>query len=57
MKKTEAAESASALIDQRIKELGDWRGTMLAKVREIIHSAVPGDRRGVEVDGNSDLVS
>ncbi|MGB6943154.1 MAG: DUF1801 domain-containing protein, partial [Bryobacteraceae bacterium] len=34
-------ESASALIDERIKELGDWRGKMLAKVREIIHQADP----------------
>jgi len=34
-------ESASALIDQRIKELGDWRGKTLAKVREIIHEADP----------------
>jgi hypothetical protein len=34
-------ESASALIDERIKELGDWRGKMLAKVREIIHAADP----------------
>jgi hypothetical protein len=34
-------ESASAFIDQRIKELGDWRGTMLAKVRGIIHEADP----------------
>ena len=34
-------ESASALIDQRIKELGDWRGKMLAKVRGIIHEADP----------------
>src|SRR6201987_2394599 len=34
-------ESASAAIDQRIKELGDWRGTMLAKVRAIIHEADP----------------
>jgi hypothetical protein len=32
-------ESASALIDERIKELGDWRGKALAKVREIIHEA------------------
>jgi hypothetical protein len=36
-----AMESASAFIDQKIKELGDWRGTMLAKVREIIHKADP----------------
>jgi hypothetical protein len=34
-------ESASALIDARIKELGDWRGTMLAKVRGILHAADP----------------
>jgi hypothetical protein len=34
-------ESASALIDDRIKELGDWRGKTLAKVRGIIHAADP----------------
>ena len=34
-------QSASALIDQRIKELGDWRGKTLAKVREIVHKAEP----------------
>lgn len=34
-------ESASALIDKKIKELGDWRGKTLAKVREIIHKADP----------------
>ena len=34
-------ESVSALIDQKIKELGDWRGKTLAKVREIIHQADP----------------
>jgi len=34
-------ESASAKIDERIKELGDWRGKMLAKVRKIILSADP----------------
>src|SRR2546427_10699158 len=34
-------ESASALIDDRIKVLGDWRGRMLAKVRGIIHEADP----------------
>jgi hypothetical protein len=41
MKKTVPVESASAFIDQRIKELGDWRGKTLAKVREIIHAADP----------------
>ncbi len=36
-----AVESASAFIDEKIKELGDWRGKTLAKVREIIHEADP----------------
>src|ERR1700758_203143 len=41
MKKPVPVESASALIDEKIKELGDWRGKTLAKVREIIHQADP----------------
>jgi hypothetical protein len=41
MNKSVPAESASALIDERIKELGDWRGKMLAKVRDLIHEADP----------------
>jgi hypothetical protein len=41
MNKPGAVESASALIDARIKELGDWRGTTLAKVRKIVHEADP----------------
>lgn len=43
MKKAVAprSESASALIDARIRELGDWRGKMLATVRGIIHDADP----------------
>jgi hypothetical protein len=41
MKKSAAVESASAMIDERIKELGDWRGKMLANVRAIIHEADP----------------
>ncbi len=32
---------ASALIDQRIKELDDWRGKTLAKVRRLIREADP----------------
>ena len=32
---------ASELISRRIAELGDWRGTTLAKVRAIIHEADP----------------
>jgi hypothetical protein len=41
MKRPVAMESASASIDARIKELGDWRGKTLAKVRDIIHEADP----------------
>ena len=41
MKKPVPVESAAALIDEKIKELGDWRGKTLAKVREIIHEADP----------------
>ena len=41
MKRTFSVESACALIDERIKELRDWRGKTLAKVREIIHEADP----------------
>jgi len=35
------SKSPSALIDARIKELGDWRGETLADVRALIHEAVP----------------
>ena len=41
MKKPVPVESASAFIDEKIKDLGDWRGKMLARVREIIHRADP----------------
>ena len=41
MRKSTAGESAAALIDRRIEELGDWRGETLAKVRELIHQADP----------------
>ena len=34
-------ESASAKIDLKVKQLGDWRGETLAKVRGIIHAADP----------------
>jgi len=41
MKDPIAGESASALIDERIREFADWRGKALAKVRDIIHEADP----------------
>jgi len=49
MKKTESAatkakttESPAKLIDARIRELGDWRGDTLARIRSLIKQAVPG---------------
>jgi len=36
-----AGESPSRLIDQRIKELTDWRGEMLARLRGLIKQADP----------------
>ncbi|WP_311982460.1 DUF1801 domain-containing protein [Bradyrhizobium japonicum] len=39
--KEAGAASASKLIDGRIRELGDWRGEMLARVRGLIKQAVP----------------
>jgi hypothetical protein len=41
MKRPVDVESASTIIDARIKDLGDWRGKTLAKVRAIIHEADP----------------
>lgn len=37
-----AADAPSRLIDARIRELGDWRGEMLARVRKVIRSADSG---------------
>jgi hypothetical protein len=39
--KAKRAASPSALIDARIKELGDWRGDVLAKMRKLIKQAEP----------------
>jgi len=41
MKKPVPVESASKLIDEKIKELGDWRGKTLAHLRQLIHDADP----------------
>jgi hypothetical protein len=38
---TTELDSPSALIDARIKDLGDWRGAMLARVRALIKQADP----------------
>jgi hypothetical protein len=34
-------ESPSRMIDERIKELGDWRGKMLSQLRTLIKQADP----------------
>jgi hypothetical protein len=36
-----AGGSPAALIDAKIKELGDWRGETLARIRALIRQAVP----------------
>jgi hypothetical protein len=43
MEKSGAAEgqSASESIDNKIAELGDWRGETLARMRKLIHEADP----------------
>jgi hypothetical protein len=41
MKSPVPLKSATALIDQRIKELGDWRGETLARLRQLIRDADP----------------
>jgi hypothetical protein len=41
-KSKSTGKSPSGLIDARIRELGDWRGGTLARVRALIRQAVPG---------------
>ena len=41
MKRPVPVESASALIDAKIRKLGDWRGKTLADLRKVIHDADP----------------
>jgi hypothetical protein len=41
MKNPTSPKSASKLIDERIADLGDWRGKTLARVRDLIHAADP----------------
>jgi hypothetical protein len=40
-KQVEAEKSPSRLIDERIEELGDWRGEMLARIRTLVQQADP----------------
>jgi hypothetical protein len=41
MSKSEIGKSPSQLIDAKIKELGDWRGEMLGRLRALIKEADP----------------
>ncbi|MBZ9696409.1 MULTISPECIES: DUF1801 domain-containing protein [unclassified Mesorhizobium] len=41
MTTTQDSKSPSELIDGRIKDLGDWRGEMLGRLRTLIHQADP----------------
>jgi len=55
------AKSPSRLIDARIKELGDWRGEMLGRLRALIKEADPGvveewKWRGVPVWSHDGLI-
>ncbi|SNT08975.1 hypothetical protein SAMN05421770_104113 [Granulicella rosea] len=55
-------ESASTRIDERIRQLGDWRGETLARVRAIMHEADPEiveewKWRGVPVWSHGGIVS
>ena len=60
-KEEEGAVSASQLIDARIKELGDWRGETLARVRTLIRQADPDEVeewkwRGVPVWSHAGII-
>ena len=41
-KRATTSATASKNITKRIQELGDWRGEMLARVRQLVHDAHPG---------------
>jgi len=41
LKKAGGADDPSRLIDARIRELGDWRGETLARIRALIGKAIP----------------
>jgi len=41
MSKNESGKSPSQLIDEKIGELGDWRGEMLSRLRSLIKQAIP----------------
>ena len=56
-KEGKGGDSPSQLIDARIKELSDWRGETLARVRILIKQADPRSGRGMEVERASGVVA
>jgi hypothetical protein len=63
MKKTGSrkGKTPSQLIDERIKDLGDWRGKMLSRLRALVKEADPGvveewKWRGVPVWSHDGLI-
>ena len=57
----QGGESPSRLIDERIRELGDWRGELLARLRAVVRKADPGiveewKWRGVPVWSHNGMV-
>ena len=58
---SQRSKSPSQLIDARIRELGDWRGKMLSRLRALVKEADPGvveewKWRGVPVWSHDGLV-
>jgi hypothetical protein len=58
MKKSQpkSAESPSELIDAKIKELGDWRGVMLSRLRALIEVVEEWKWRGTPVWSHDGLI-
>jgi hypothetical protein len=59
---SQESKSPSQLIDQRIKELGDWRGEMLRRLRALVKEADPDvveewKWRGVPVWSHDGMIS
>ncbi len=50
--KSPSHKSPSQLIDARIKELGDWRGKMLSRLRNLVKEADPKSSRSGSGEGS-----
>ena len=54
--RSQKEKTPSQLIDERIKELDDWRGTTLSKLRSLVKASRSRRRGGMEMARRSDLV-